>query len=169
MNNTHTPLDSELQRDLLGNTVFPRGDQANDKVSKLRVAPVLHSRMRRELLEDLYGVKRLAPSRVEEVKMGLIRDLRRLDYLRNAQSELVSTASPARMLSLANEVRLQPLRPGDRFDCVKNMPVSSETKLQLTTEMGLHSVLDVELLREATETKPPRIPVCHVNPFPTAM
>merc|ERR1711939_80104 len=198
---TPTPLDTELQRGLLDNRVFPRGSQANDGQSMLRAAPVLHSRMRRELLEDLYGVRAIAPGRraelmcelaalppahavdclrdlpistssklsifrelelgSTEVEVGFLRDLRRIDHLRNANSELISTVSPARMLALANEVRLQQMRPGDRFDCVKNMPVSAETKLQLTTEMGLHSVLDVELLREETAPRAPKIPYFH--------
>jgi len=200
-----TPLATETQRDLLSNSVFTRGNQANDGESKLRVAPVLHSRMRRELLEDLYGVRRLAPTRVAElmaelsalpaahavdclrdlpistesklnifreldlgpieVEVGFLRDLKRLDYMRNASSELVSTVSPARMLALANEVRLQPMRPTDRFDCVKEMPVSSETKLQLATEMGLHAMLDSELLRQERAPRGPRVPVFHVSGF----
>ena len=100
-----------------------------------------------------------------EVEVGLIRDLRRLDYLRNETDELISTTSSARMLALANEVRLQPLRPGDRFDLVKKLALSSETKLQLATEMGLHSVLDVELLREATAPKVSAVPYFNVPGF----
>jgi len=107
----------------------------------------------------------LIPLLSDQVEVGLIRDLRRLEYLRKATPELISTSSSARMLALANEARLQPLRPGDRFDCVKNMPLSSETKLQLTAEMGLHSVLDVELLREANEKPRSKIPVFNVPNF----
>merc|ERR1711968_79161 len=62
-----TPLDAEKQRNLLTDRIFPRGDNIKDSEGRIRISPLLHARMRRELLEDLYGLRSLAPARMAEL------------------------------------------------------------------------------------------------------
>merc|ERR1712086_518195 len=54
-------------RSFASDRTFARGSSTEDGSSALKCTPLLHSRLRRELLEDQYGTKNLPPSRKFEI------------------------------------------------------------------------------------------------------
>eukprot|EP00658_Telonema_sp_P-2_P053248 TRINITY_DN4171_c0_g1_i4.p1 TRINITY_DN4171_c0_g1~~TRINITY_DN4171_c0_g1_i4.p1 ORF type:complete len:222 (-),score=54.26 TRINITY_DN4171_c0_g1_i4:321-986(-) len=171
-------------RPLASDRVFPRAFSS---------APVLHSRLRRELLEDQFAIRKLAPSRHAEIcdelsalpkahavhclrempistnsklsifreldlggmseEIGLMQQLKRLDWLKNNSSDLIATVAPARQQALANSVRLEPRPPLEWLEAIRVLPVTPEVKLKLATEVHLSELIDVQILADIRRDK----------------
>eukprot|EP00658_Telonema_sp_P-2_P053246 TRINITY_DN4171_c0_g1_i11.p1 TRINITY_DN4171_c0_g1~~TRINITY_DN4171_c0_g1_i11.p1 ORF type:complete len:202 (-),score=45.06 TRINITY_DN4171_c0_g1_i11:321-926(-) len=151
-------------RPLASDRVFPRAFSS---------APVLHSRLRRELLEDQFAIRKLAPSRHAEIcdelsalpKAHAVHCLREMPISTNSKlsifreldlggmSDLIATVAPARQQALANSVRLEPRPPLEWLEAIRVLPVTPEVKLKLATEVHLSELIDVQILADIRRDK----------------